>query len=91
MDHLGPPIPLVGPINIDFQRPSAFATVLKEKRKASIEGADEDVIAPKRAKESSVMRLPASAQSGLCHQRTKDSIAQQRKLSDASKQKQRYK
>ena len=40
--------------------------------------------------EAYVMRLPPSAQSGLCHQRAKETIEQQRKLSDP-KQKQRFK
>ena len=46
----------------------------------------ESHIEPKKAKidkpEAYVMRLPPSAQSGLCHQRAKETIEQQRKLSD---------
>ena len=80
---------------IDFHRPSAFATVLTEKRKA-VDQASEDEGAPalKRTKEMSTvtaMRLPASAQSTLCHQRAKESMDQRKSLSEASKQKQRYK
>ena len=51
-------------------------------------------VAIKRAKldtnETFIMRLPASAQSGLCHQRAKETLDQQRKLSD-TKSKQRFK
>ena len=37
--------------------------------------------------ETFVMRLPASAQSGLCQQRAKETLDQQRKLSDKPKPK----
>ena len=55
------------------------------KRTLDIESV-ESHIEPKKAKidkpEAYVMRLPPSAQSGLCQQRAKETIEQQRKLSE---------
>ena len=68
-----------------------------ETRKRPLQSSEiqvEESVAIKRAKldtnETFIMRLPASAQSGLCHQRAKETLDQQRKLSD-TKSKQRFK
>ena len=78
-----------GPAN-----PGGEKVVSVETRKRPSEIQIEDSVEIKRPKldanETFIMRLPASAQSGLCHQRAKETLDQQRKLSD-TKAKQRFK
>ena len=74
--------------------PGGEKVVSVETRKRPSEIQIEDSVEIKRPKldanETFIMRLPASAQSGLCHQRAKETLDQQRKLSD-TKSKQRFK
>ena len=66
-------------------------SVETRKRPSEIQIEESEVKRPKLdANETFIMRLPASAQSGLCHQRAKETLDQQRKLSD-TKAKQRFK
>ena len=66
-------------------------SVETRKRPSEIQIEDSEIKRPKLdANETFIMRLPASAQSGLCHQRAKETLDQQRKLSD-TKAKQRFK
>ena len=77
-----------GPANPGGEK---VVSVETRKRPSEIQIEESEVKRPKLdANETFIMRLPASAQSGLCHQRAKETLDQQRKLSD-TKAKQRFK